>query len=828
MKWSCSTVAPWLASTALVLVSCMPRPIVPPTPSAHPRPGGANAATPTGDNTRTYSSIITKDAKTRTGMFITHRVGDRLYFEIPSKELNVDMLIVGRYTRAAAGDFWAYGGDEFTERTVRWERVSNRILLRSTSFTDMADTTLPVYRAVQAGNYSPILASFEILTFGADSAAVVDVTRLFTASIPELAAIRGQVDPARSYIENVVAFPSNVEIEATQTGTPGAPNPQPGGFSPVGVRSVLAHWSMIHLPDVPMKPRHWDERVGYFNIARTDYGTKEFRSVDQQYITRWRLEKKDPSAPLSEPVKPIVYYIDPATPTQWRPWIRKAVLDWVPAFEAAGFKNAIRVADPPANDSDWSAEDIRHTVIRWLPSPNENAVGPHVSDPRTGEILNGSLRIFHNVLNLQRDWYFTQAGAVDARAQRWPFPDSLMGRLVEYVVSHEIGHTLGLRHDHLGSSLYPADSMRSRTWIHRMGHSPSIMDYSRYNYVAQPEDSIAIEDLIPRVGPYDEFAIHWGYAPVQTTNPRNVTEEERPTLDRWALVQDTVPWLRFAEYSPTEFGTMAEAVGDADPVWSTGWGVKNLERVMRLLPTVAIHPGEDNDDLQELYQRVVTQWQTEMEHVVTVVGGAKMQLKSGTQPGPVYTPLSRARQQAAVQFLNTRAFTTPTFLIDETLARRFEANGTLWRIGGAQERVLSELLDDGRLIRMMENSALDSNPANRYTVAELLRDLRGGLWSELSAKRVSIDLFRRALQSNFLSQMDDRLNPRVNGYLVEQYFIYFVKGGRATTDYRAALRDDLTQLRAQVVAAIPRSADTATRTYLQTVKIDIDRILTPK
>jgi hypothetical protein len=281
-----------------------------------------------------------------------------------------------------------------------------------------------------------------------------------------------------------------------------------------------------------MMPRRFDERVGFFSISQVDFGTTEQRSADRSYITRYRLEKKDPSAALSEPVKPIVYYVDPATPEQWKPWVRKAILDWQPAFEAAGFKNAIIAMDPPVNDPDWSPEDVRHTVIRWLPSTVENAQGPHVSDPRTGEILNGSVRMFHNVLNLQRDWYFTQASPLDPRARTLPFPDSLMGRLLEFVVAHEIGHTLGLRHDQIGSSTYPADSVRSASWVARMGHSPSIMDYSRFNYVAQPEDNIPIADIVPGIGPYDKFAIMWGYTPLP--NARS-SDQERPTLVRHHL-----------------------------------------------------------------------------------------------------------------------------------------------------------------------------------------------------------------------------------------------------------------------------------------------------
>jgi hypothetical protein len=806
-------------------------------PAGQDTTAGRGAGAPTPAAPRPYNRVITSEAKTRRGLFVTHRVGDRLYFEIPAKELNRDQLIVGRYSRAAAADpnlpgggFGNYGGDQFAEAAMKWERNGNRVILRSPSYTITADTLLPVYRAVQAANYAPIVAIFNVETYGPDSAAVVDVTRLFTTAIPEIAAIRGQIDPLRSYVERAVAFPDNVEIEATQTGTAGAAGGGGGAPAALGAprpaQSVLAHWSLVRLPDQPMMPRRFDERVGFFTERYVDFGA-DSRAARRQYITRYRLEcagVPDASG-LCAPKKPIVYYVDPNTPEQWKPWIRKAINDWKPAFEAAGFRDGIVAMDAPANDPDWSPEDIRHTVIRWLPSTTENAVGPHVSDPRTGEILNGSVRIFQNVINLNRDWYFTQAAALDPRARTFPFPDSLTGRLLEFVVAHEIGHTIGLQHDQIGSSTYPADSVRSPSWTHKMGHSPSIMDYSRYNYVTQPQDKVALEDIIPRVGPYDKYAIMWGYKAIPGANS---TEAERATLEKWSRIQDTVPWLRFSANNDFGgYGTLNEAVGDADPVKSTGLGYKNLQRVITYVAGAATQAGEDNSDLKEVYDRTVGQWATEAGHVATMIGGGTVQYKSGSQTGPVYVALSKARQVEAVKFLNAEVFKTPTWLIRPEIGARIEAGGMINRINNAQTRVLTSTLDDGRLNRLLEGEALAANKASVYTLSGLLDDLRRGIWSEIYAGQ-SIDAFRRELQSDYLTQIQRKLNPEpVNPALAAQLRQFGIVRIPLSDDAKSQLRGSLVALRSDLRGASGKG-DRGTQLHVAGSIKRIDDILDPK
>ena len=800
----------------------------PPTPPAgaagQERPGRPDQS----PEPKPYDRVITKEAKSDEGIFTIHTIKEKVYYEIPKSQLGKEFLWVSQIARTTLGV--GYGGQAAGNRVVKWERKGNRILMRNVSYDVVADPKLPVSRAVQAANNDTIIMAFNIEAFGKDDSAVIDVSRLFTTEVTEFSArtrlrARG-FDASRSFIEKTKSFPQNIEVEVSQTytsppdvtpaGGGGGPQPPPNPFAQ-GMRAgtnatVVMHYSMVKLPEQPMLPRLFDERVGYFSVRKLDYGVDEHRAPQRTYITRWRLEKKDPGAELSEPIKPIVYYVDPATPTKWIPWIKKGIEDWQPAFEAAGFKNAIIAKEAPSKTDDpyWDPEDARYSVIRYLPSTIENASGPHVSDPRTGEILESDIQYYHNVMNLARDWYFLQAGPLDARAKKLPLPDDLMGRLVEYVIAHEVGHTLGFQHNMKASATYPVEKVRDAQWLKTMSHTPTLMDYSRFNYVAQPEDNIPPEELIPQIGPYDKWATMWGYKPIPGAK---TPDDEKKTLDEWAREQDAKPYLRFstADARGSDPGENTEAVGDADAIVATGLGIKNLRRVADMLLPATSRPGEPYDDLEELYGRMLGQWATELNHVTAIVGGFNSQQKHAGQNGVRFVIVPREHQQAAVRFLNENAFATPAWALKADILRRIEAAGALARVNQAQERVLNSLLSNARFDRLVEQEAIDGMAA--YKPADFMADVRRGIWSELEgAGPVRIDVYRRNLQNSYIDLLSNKLNVRPS----------------VTDDYRALIKAELRDLSSALAAASARASDRQTRAHLADARDQIAKALDPK
>jgi hypothetical protein len=780
--------------------------------------GGGRGGAQEEQEPKPYAEVITAEAVTDDGIFKVHKVKNDYFYEIPQAQLDKDFLWVNQIKKTTMGV--GYGGQAAGSRVIRFRKKDDRVLMLNIDYSVIADPNSPISRAVDDSNYPAIIRSFDVAAYNEAGDPVINVTSLFTTEVPELS-VRGRIgargfDGNRSFIEKISSFPENINVEVTQTYTMStdAPAAGGGGRGRGGARgpsaTVLTHYSMVKLPENPMMPRLFDERVGYFTQGLIDYSSDEDRADQVRYITRYRLEKQNPNAPMSDPVQPIVYYVDPATPAKYVPYVKQGVEDWQPAFAAAGFSNAIVAREAPRDDADWSAEDARYSVIRWLPSTTENASGPHIHDPRTGEILESDIQYYHNVQNLAKNWYFVQVGPLDPKAKTLPLPDDLMGELMRYVVAHEVGHTLGFQHNMKASSAYTIEQIRDPKFVKENGHTPTLMDYARFNYVAQPEDKIDPIDLIPKIGPYDKWATHWGYAPIPDAK---TPADEKATLDRWAREQDEHPEFRFSTEGNggADPGDQTEAVGDRDAVTATMLGLKNLQRVSEMLMgATSTRVGEPWDELEEVYGRLFGQWQTEMNHVVRVVGGFDSQQKHIGQEGVRFVLVPKNRQQGALKFLLDNAFQTPTFLIRPEILRRIQPDGIVQRIRTAHASFMNNLLQAARLDRMVEQAVIDGPSA--YAPIEFVTELRTGVWSELGAASPQVDVYRRNLHRAYLDTVDSRLNGTTE----------------PTDEVRALLRGDLRVLDAQLESALPKTTDEVTKRHLQDARDTITTILDPR
>ena len=731
-------------------------------PTGGPPPTGAPAQGTQGAarRPRPYNQVITDRAHTERGGITIHRVDDRHFFEVPDSLLNRDILFV---TRSAALPAGAAGGTDFAgseaaRRVVRWNRVNDRIQLNSISFAAFADDTLPIAISVRNNNYPPILAAFPIQAFTRDSNSyVIDVTDFFSGDTPAMSGMSDaerrtyqvrRLDPARSYVSSVRAFPINVEVRQVQTFDAGAP---PGDRTS-GTMSLEMRQSMILLPKVPMRPRHFDERVGYFSTRRVNYGLDEQKAAEETFVNRWRLEPKDPEAyargEIVEPIKPITYYIDPATPTKWRPYVKQGIEDWQKVFEKAGFKRAIIAKDPPtkAQDPDWDPDDARYSMVRWTASLTRNAVGPSTPDPRSGEIINSEIAWFHNHMRSYRNRLLIETGASNPAARTLDIPEELMGETMRQVITHEVGHALGLQHNMIASSSFPVDSLRSASFVSKYGVSATIMDYARQNYVAQPGDNLKPKDYIRRLGPFDDFAINWAYRLLPAAR---TPEAEKKTLNEW-LTKQTGPMPY--RYVPQGLGSIdprvqTEDLGD-DPVKATTFALMNMKKVVPQLVAWTTKPGEDFSDLQEIYGETLGMWSTYMGHVTTTIGGISVDLKSSEQGGNVYRVVPKAKQKGALAFLSANVFTTPTWLEPADIVARIGPSA----LANRQANVLTSLLTPARLGRLADAEELD--PSNAYPLSEFLSDLKGDVFNGAAP-----DANRRSLQRVYIERLAAIINP---------------------------------------------------------------------
>ncbi|RKS55056.1 uncharacterized protein DUF5118 [Gillisia mitskevichiae] len=780
-----------------------------------------------------YDKVITKDAKSDKGLFTVHKVDENYFYEIPDSLLNREMLTVTRIAKTANGI--GFGGGKQDTQVHKWEKKNNQILLRVVSHEIFAADSLPVHEAVTNSNFEPILQAFPIKAFHKDSLSqnyVIDVTDLYSKDVMALGLPDrdrkeykvSRLDDARSYVDTIKSFPENIEVRHVKTYN--ASNP-PSNES-TGSISLEFSNSMILLPKVPMKRRYFDQRVGWFARGQVDYGLSDQKSKTVRYLDRWRLEVKDEdlekfnNGELVEPKKQIVYYIDRATPKQWVPFIKQGIEDWQVAFEAAGFKNAIIAKDAPTKeeDPDWSPEDARYSVVRYLASPIPNANGPHVSDPRSGEILESDINWYHNVMTLLRNWFFVQTAAINEDARSVQFKDEVMGRLIRFVSSHEVGHTLGLPHNMGSSVAYSVEDLRDPEFTKKFGTAPSIMDYARFNYIAQPGDGDVA--LMPEIGVYDKYAIAWGYKPLLDKSAK----DEKQTLDSWILKHQNDPMYRFGSQQSgvIDPSSQTEDLGD-DAVLASQYGIANLKRIVPNLIEWTAEDGKDYEDLDDLYGQVLSQYNRYMGHVTANIGGVYQNYKTYDQEGAVYTHVPTAKQKEAMAFLQKELFETPEWLIDQNIFNKVEFDGNLERVREFQERSMNNLLDFGRMARLMENSEINGKTA--YSLLNMMTDLRTGIWSELNRGN-SIDLYRRNLQRSYLQRMEYLMTKEQDP--IPARFRSWVSRSNvdvANSDIRPIVRGELVTLQSNIRNSMNRSNDKLTRYHLQDALKRIDLILNP-
>jgi hypothetical protein len=790
---------------------------------------------------RPYAQVIPSRAHTERGGITVHKVDDRYFFEVPDSLMNRDYLMVTRLSGAPAGAGGSQtAGNSLSERLVRWHRANDKIVLQTLSPLAAADDTLPIAKSVAENNVGAIIGAFPIAAFTRDSTGyVIDVTDFFSTDNPATSGLNAnerraygvrRFDPARSYISSVRGFPINIEVRQVQTFDAATP---PSDINS-GTVTLETRQSLVLLPKTPMRPRKSDPRVGFFTIDRINYGLDQEKAAAEEFITRWRLEPKDSAAyargELVEPIKPIVYYIDPATPKRWRRYVKEGVENWQKVFEKAGFKNAILAKDSPTpeEDPDWDPDDARYSMVRWAASMVRNAMGPHTHDPRSGEIINSEITWYHNHMRSYRNWLIMETSAANPMARSLDIPDSLMGETMRQVITHEIGHALGLQHNMVASSSFPVDSLRSPTFTSKYGVSATIMDYARQNYVAQPGDGLKPKDFIRRVGPFDDFAINWGYRVI----PVKTADEEKPILNKWITDQKGMFAYRYVSQGVNfDPRSQTEDLGD-DPVRATTFGVMNYKKTLPQLVSYTTKPGEDYDDLQELYEETVGRWAGMMGHVMTVIGGVNVDLKTADVAGAVYRVVPMEKQKQALAFLATNAIATQAWLAPKDILSRIGPNETLLN---RQEGFITSLLSAQRLARLEEAERYDAAAA--YPTTEYLADLKRIVWAPPMP-----DANLRQLQRTYLARLGALVNPPAppaagpgqggggggNRAVAPRPSPFGIQPNLALTDLPALARAQLREIQRDARANAAASTVAVQRAHWNDVVDRVTEILEPK
>ena len=780
-----------------------------------------------------YSEVITKDAVTDSGLFTVHKIKEEYFYEIPFDKLKKEMLWVSRISQLPQGLGGGYfnAGSKTNEQVVQWVRFQDKILLKVKSYANVADSTKAIHNSVVVNNYEPTLFAFDIKAYNTDTTAVViNVSPLFNTDVVAISGLSARLrkeykvkklESSLSFINSIKSFPENIEVKQDFTYSAS----EPPSFSDMESISLQMNQSMILLPKEPMRPRTYDPRVGFFTVSQYDYGSKELKADQKTYIRRWRLEPKDPEAyakgELVEPVKPIIYYLDPGTPENLREYIKQGIEEWQKPFETAGFKNAILAKDAPTaeEDPEFSPEDVRYSVVRYVASTTRNATGPSVSDPRSGEIIESDIIWYHNHLRSYRNRYLLETGAANPSARTLNTPEGEIGEMMRMVIAHEIGHALGFPHNMAASYAYEVDSLRNGDFTQKNGIAASIMDYARYNYVAQLGDENI--RFIRQMGPYDHYATNWGYRVIPNAT---TMEMEKDTLNQWIRDKEMDPKYKFGRQSNRfDPQSQTESIGN-DPIAAGDYALNNLKFVAQNLKGWTSNQTKDYRDLEELYGELLSVYSRYVGHVVTNIGGVYENIKTPEQEGQVYTHVSPEVQKLSMVWLQLNIFSTPSWLIDKDILMNIDHAGYFEELRKVQERHIEGLLSFDRIGRMMD---AETTEMSFYSALDMLKDLRTGLWSEMG-RGADVDIFRRNLQRTYLDRMsylmvDKGPEIRNNGSDFESTFVFNV----STSDVHTLVRGELKTLRNRLQIAKNSPVNTITRYHYEDAVARIDQLLEP-
>ncbi len=744
-------------------------------------------------DTTTIENFFEDEFTQDEGLFDVYEQDEKIYFAIPLDKLDTDLLLVTRIAAIPSNlSPFMNAGSKTGEQVVTWQKNKNKVLLRTKSYANVSDESDPIHLSVEQNNFQPIIAAWDIETYSADSTKIlVEVTSLFKEDIKALSGLRSRLrtnykvkslDKKRSMVESVKAYPINVEVKHVMTYNVGEPPSQ----SRTETLSMLMNQSFILLPEDKMTPRLFDERVGWFTVSQYDYSSDKLKSDRKSYIRRWRLEPKDPEAyakgTLVEPVKPIVYYLDPATPLKWRKYFRQGIEDWNDCFETAGFKNAIIAKDPPTpeEDPEFSPEDARYSVVRYVASTTRNAVGPSVSDPRTGEIIESDIIWYHNHLRSYRNRYLLETGAANPKARTLDTPEEEIGEMMRRVISHEIGHALGLPHNMKASDAYPVDSLRSSSFTQKYGIATTIMDYARYNYIAQPGDQ-GIR-FIRQLGPYDHYSINWGYRYIDDVKE---PEDELSALRSWISEHEGDPMYAFGGRSRVDPDSQTECIGD-DNVKASEYGISNLKIVGDRLVDWTTAPGENYGELAELYGEFLSVWRRYIYHVITNVGGIKHEIKTTDQDGPVFTYVTKEEQQEALDFIGDQVIETPMWLIPEEIISKVGYQGSVDKLYAYQYDMLESILGDRRMYRLSEAEVYG---ADVLSVSEVVTQVIEKVFAD-DADRPRRQL-QRQLVEFLLSKIDEEASDLIKTSELPAIYRLQVERLASTLANKSASSEDL-------------------------------------